>query len=174
MLSVSMQDFEQISYWQEKRLTSAHWYNVYNPVISVDLTEFTDRVVGNNDAVQEIQLDLTVHQHRIPEKNENLLISMSDGLLRTVQHWIRNRRLSLKTRCYLTLQAVEPIALPLTKCLGVLTNIPVFAFFPWTVSLSRTILAMFDWLSYNWLLAKLLSPRNGIKLVITIIHEEQV
>ena len=85
----------KISYWKEKRLTSAHWYNVYNPVISVDLTEFTDRVVGNNDAVQEIQLDLTVHQHRIPEKNENLLMSMSDGLLRTVQHWIRNRRLSI-------------------------------------------------------------------------------
>ena len=77
----------------------------------------------------------------------------------------------MKTRRYLTLQTVEPIALLLTKCLGVLTNIPVFAFFPCTVSLSRTMLAMFDWLSYNWLLAKLLSPRNDIKMVITVIHE---
>ena len=77
----------------------------------------------------------------------------------------------MKTRCYLTLQTVEPIALPTTKCLGVLTNIPVFAVFSWTVSLSRTMLAMFDWLSYNWLLAKLLSSRNDMKLVITVIHE---
>ena len=140
---------EQLSYWQEKRLTSAHWYNVYNPVISVELTEFADRVVGNNETVQEIQLDLTVHQHRVPENNENLLMSLSDGLLRAVQHWVTSRRLSMKTRCHLTLYAVEPIALPFTKCLGVLTNIPVFVFFPWTVSLSRTMLAMFDALSFN-------------------------
>ena len=174
MQSVSMQDLEQLSYWQEKRFNSGHGYNLYNPVLSVELTELVDRVVRNNDAVQEIQLDLTVHQHRVPEKNENLLMSMSDGLLRAVQHWVTSRRLSMKTRCYLTLHAVEPIALPITKCLGVLTNIPVFAFFPWTVSLSRTVLAMFDWLSYNWLLAKLISPRNNVKLVITVMHEKQV
>ena len=170
MQSVSMHDLEQLSYWQEKRLMSSHRYNIYNPVILVELSEFADRVVKNNDAIQEIQLDLAVHQHRVPAWNENLLMSMSD-LLRAVQRWITNRRLSMKTRRYLTLQTVEPIALPLTKCLGVLTNIPVFAFFPWTVSLSRTMLAMFDWLSYNWLLAKLLSPRNDIKMVITVIHE---
>ena len=163
---------EQLSYWQEKRLTSAHWYNVYNPVISVELTELADRVVGNNETVQEIQLDLTVHQHRVPENNENLLMSLSDGLLRAVQHWVTSRRLSMKTRCYLTLHAVEPIALPFTKCLGVLTNIPVFAFFPWSVSLSRTMLAMFDALSFNWLLAKLQAPANNMKLVITVIHDE--
>ena len=144
-------------------------------MLSVELTEFADRVVRNNVAVQEeFQLELTVHQHRIPEKNENLLMSMSGGLLRAVQHWVTSRRFSMKTRCYLTLQAVEPIALPLTKCLGVLTNIPVFAFFPWTVPLSHTMLATFDWLSYNWLLAKLLSPTNNMKLIITVIHEEQV
>ena len=175
MQSVSMQDLEQIAYWQEKRFKSKYGYNLYNPVLSVELTEFADRVVRNNVAVQEeFQLELTVHQHRIPEKNENLLMSMSDGLLRAVQHWVTSRRFSMKTRCYLTLQAVEPIALPLTKCLGVLTNIPVFAFFPWTVPLSHTMLAMFDWLSYNWLLAKLLSPTNSMKLIITVIHEEQV
>ena len=172
MQTVSMHDLEQLSYWQEKRLTSAHWYNVYNPVISVELTEFADRVVGNNETVQEIQLDPTVHQHRVPENNENLLMSLSDGLLRAVQHWVTSRRLSMKTRCYLMLHAVEPIALPLTKCLGVLTNIPVFAFFPWTVSLSRTMLAMFDALSFNWLLAKLQAPANNMKLVITVIHDE--
>ena len=175
MQSVSMQDLEQIAYWQEKRFKSKYGYNLYNPVLSVELTEFADRVVRNDVAVQEeFQLELTVHQHRIPEKNENLLMSMSDGLLRAVQHWVTSRRFSMKTRCYLTLQAVEPIALPLTKCLGVLTNIPVFAFFPWTVPLSHTMLAMFDWLSYNWLLAKLLSPTNNMKLIITVIHEEQV
>ena len=175
MQSVSMQDLEQIAYWQEKRFKSKYGYNLYNPVLSVELTEFADRVVRNNVAVQEeFQLEHTVHQHRIPEKNENLLMSMSDGLLRAVQHWVTSRRFSMKTRCYLTLQAVEPIALPLTKCLGVLTNIPVFAFFPWTVPLSHTMLAMFDWLSYDWLLAKLLSPTNNMKLIITVIHEEQV
>ena len=170
-----MQDLEQLAYWQEKRFNSGHGYNLYNPVISVALAELTDRVVRNNEAMQEeIQLELTVYQHRIPEKNENLLMSMSDGLLRAVQHWVTNRRLSMKARCYLTLHTVEPIALPITKCLGVLTGIPVFAFFPWTVALSRSMLAMFDWLSYNWLLAKLLSPANTMKLVITVMHEKHV
>ena len=171
MQCVSMQDLEQLSYWQDKRFNSGHGYNLYNPVLSVELAELAERVVRHNEAVQEIQLELTVHQHRVPEKNENLLMSMSDGLLRAVQHWVTSRRLSMKARCYLTLQAVEPIVLPITTRLGVLTNIPVFAFFPWTVNLSRTVLAMFDWLSYNWLLAKLISPRNNIKLVITVMHE---
>ena len=169
-----MQDLEQIAYWQEKRFKSGHWYNRYSPVLSVELTELADRVVGNNDAVQEFQLDLTMHQHRVPEINENLLMSMSDSLLRAVQHWVTSRRFSMKTRCYLTLQTVEPIALPITRSLGVLTNIPVFAFFPWTVPLSRTMLARFDWLSYNWLLTKLLSPTNNMELIITVIHEKQV
>ena len=56
---------------------------------------------------------------------------------------------------YVSLQPVEPIALPLTRCLGVRSNIPIFAFFPWTASLSRTFLAMLDWLSYNWLITQL-------------------
>ena len=129
MQSVSMQDLEQLSYWQEKRLMSSHWYNIYNPMISVELTKLADHVVGNNDTVQEIQLVLTAHQHRIPAWNENLLMSMSDALLRAVQRWITSQRYSMKTRCYITLQTVEPLALPLTRCLGVLTNIPIFAFF---------------------------------------------
>ena len=160
MQSVSMEEF---SYCQEKRLMSPHWYNIYNPVISVELTELYDRVVGNNDAVEEIQLDLTVQQHRVPAWNESLLMSMSDALLRALQRWITSHGYSMKTRCFLSLQAVEFIALLLTRCLGVLTNIPVFAFFPWTVSLSRTFLAMLDWLSYNWLLAQLQSPGNEFK-----------
>ena len=168
-----MQDLEQLSYWQEKRLMSSHWYNIYNPVISVELTKLADHVVGNNDAVQEIQLVLTAHQHRILAWNENLLMSMSDALSRAVQRWITSQRYSIKTRCHITLQTLERLALPLTRCLGVLTNIPIFAFFfPWTISLSPTILAMLDWLSFNWLLAKLHSPVNKIKLVITVVHEE--
>ena len=31
MQSVSMQDLEQLSYWQEKRRMSSHWYNIYKP-----------------------------------------------------------------------------------------------------------------------------------------------
>ena len=157
MQSVSMQDLEQLSYWQEKRLMSSHWYNIYNPVISVELTKLADHVVGNNDAVQETQLVLTAHQHRIPAWNGNLLMSMSDALLRAVQRWITSQRYSMKTRCCITLQIVEPLALPLTRCLGVLTNIPIFASFPWTISLSRTILAGY-WQNFihrsiklNWL-----------------------
>ena len=62
-------------------------------MLSVELTEFADRVVRNNVAVQEeFQLELTMHQHRVPEINENLLMSMSDGLLRAVQHWVTSRR----------------------------------------------------------------------------------
>ena len=138
-------------------------------VISVELTELYDRVVGNNDAVEE-----EVDQHRIPAWNESRLMSMSDALLRGLQRWITSHSYSMKKRCFISLQAVESIALPLTRCLGVLTNIPIFAFFPWTITLSRTVLAMLDWLSYNWLIAKLKLPCNEFKLVITLIHEEMM
>ena len=95
-----MHDLEQFSYWQEKRLTSSHWYNIYNPVISVELTELADRVVGNNDAVEEIQLDLTVQQHRVPAWNESLLMSMSDALL---QRWITDHGYPMGTIQYNTI-----------------------------------------------------------------------
>ena len=165
-----MHDLEQFLYWQEKRLTSAHWYNIYNPVIAVDLTELYDRVVGNNDAVEDIQLDITVHQYRVPGWNESLLMSMSDALSRSLQRWITSHGFSMKTRCYVSLQAVEPIALPLTRCLGVLTNIPIFAFFPWTVSLSMACVLITN--SYNWFMAQLQTPCMEFKLVITLIHKE--
>ena len=155
MQQVSMHDLEQFSYWQEKRLTSSHWYNIYNPVISVELTELADRVVGNNDSVEEIQVDLTVQQHRVSALNESLLMSMSDALLRSLQRWITNHGYPMRTLCYLSLHAVEPLPLRITRCLGVLTNIPMFTFFPWTVSLTKTLLAMLDWLSQKWLIAQL-------------------
>ena len=172
MQSVSIQDLEQISYWQEKRLTSSHWYNIYNPVISIELTEIADRVVGNNDAVEEIQLNVTIQQERVTTWNESLLMSISDALLRSLQRWITSHGYAMGTRCYVSLQAVEPLPLPLTRCLGVLTNIPVFAFFPWSVSLSRTLLAMLDWLSYHWLMAQLQTPCMEFKLVIKLIHQD--
>ena len=81
MQSVSMQDLEQISYWQEERMTSAHWYNIYNPVISVQFTKLADLVVGNNDLIEEIQLDLSVQQLRVPAWNERVLMSTSNALL---------------------------------------------------------------------------------------------
>ena len=149
---------------------SSHWYNIYNPVISVELSEIADRVVGNNNAVDEIQLDPTVEQHRVPAWNESLLMSMSGALLRAVQRWITSHSYSMKTRCFISLQAVEPIPLPLRRCLSELTNIPIVAFFPWTLSLTKTILGMLDWLSYNWLISQLKLPGNEFKLVITLIH----
>ena len=77
----------------------------------------------------------------------------------------------MRSRCYISLQTVVPLPLPLTRCLGVLTNIPIFAFFPWTVSLSRSFLAMLDWLSYKWLMTQIQSRCMEFKLVITLMHE---
>ena len=166
-----MQDLEQFSYWQDKRLSSYHCYDIYSPVISVDLAELADRVVGNNDSVEEIQLDLRTQQLRAAAWHESLLMSMSDALLRALQRWITNHEYPMRSRCYISLQAVVPLPLPLTRYLGVLTNIPIFAFFPWTVSLSRSFLAMLDWLSYKWLMTQIQSPCMEFKLVITLIHE---
>ena len=171
MQTVSMQDLGQFSYWQDKRLTSSHCYDLYNPVISVELTELADRVVANNDSVVEIQLDLCIQQLRVPAWHESLLMSMSDALLRALQRWITRHGYPMKSHCYVSLQAVEPLPLPLTRCLGVLTNIPIFAFFPWTCNLARTMLALFDWLSYSWLMTQLQAPCMEFKLVIILIHE---
>ena len=55
---------------------------------------------------------------------------------------------------------------------GVLVNIPLFVLFPWTVTLSRTFLAVLDWLSYLWLMAQIQKPCMEFKLVITLIHED--
>ena len=164
-----MHDLKQFSYWQERRLTSSHWYNIYNPVISVELTELADRVAGNNDGSD---LDLTVQQNRVPTWNESLLMSMSDALLRSLQRWITDHGCPMRTLCYVLLQAVEQLPLPITRCLGVLTNIPVFTFFPWTVSLTKALLAMFDWLSQKWLMTQLQTPCMQFKLVITLIHHD--
>ena len=100
-----MQDLEQFSYWQDKRLSSYHCYDIYNPVISVDLTELADRVVGNNDSVEEIQLDLRIQQLRAAAWHESLLMSMSDALLRALQRWITNHGYPMRSRCYISLQA---------------------------------------------------------------------
>lgn len=140
-------------------------------MISIELTEIADRVVGNNNVVEEIQLNVTIQQERVTTWNESLLMSISDALLRSLQLWITSHGYAMRTRCYVSLQAVEPLPLPLTRCLGELTNIPVFAFFPWSVSLSRTLLAMLDWLSYHWLMAQLQTPCMEFKLVITLIHQ---
>ena len=83
-----MQDLEQFSYWQEKPLTSSHCYDIYNLVISVELKELADRVVANNDLVEEIQLDLCIQQLRVPAWHESWLMSMGDALLRALQRWI--------------------------------------------------------------------------------------
>ena len=41
-------------------------------IFSVELTELADRVVANNDSVEEIQLDLNIKQLRVPVWNESL------------------------------------------------------------------------------------------------------
>jgi len=166
----SRNDLEQLAFWQETRKQSLHWYNVREPVISVELKEGERRWIVNNE---EVQMDLSVYQHRVPGWNENLLMSLSDALLRGIQRWLTRKNLPMTTRCVLSLQEEESNPLPLTRCLGIITNTPVFAFFSWTVSLSRTMLAKLDSLSYNWLLAKFLSPRNSVNLVITVLHRDE-
>jgi len=136
----------------------------------VELNEGEKRWIANNE---EVQMDLTVYQHRVPAWNENLLMSLSDALLRGIQRWLTRKNLPMTTRCVLSLKEEEPNPLPLTRCLGAITNTPVFAFFPWTVSLSRTMLAKLDGLSFNWLLAKFLSPNNAVKLVMTVLHNHE-
>ena len=122
-------------------------------------------MVADNDSVVEIQLDLCIQQLRVPAWYESLLKSISDALLRALQRWITRHGYPMKSQCYVSLQAVE------TRCIGVLTNIPMFAFFPWTCNLARTMLALFDWLSYSWLMTQLQVPCMEFKLVIILIHE---
>lgn len=86
-------------------------------------------MVGNNDAIEGIQLDLSIQQHRVAEWNESVLMSMSDALLRSLQRWITDHRYPMRSQCYVSLQAVETLLLPLARCLGALTNIPIFASF---------------------------------------------
>lgn len=52
---------------------------------------------------------------------------MSDALLRSLQRWITDHGYPMTTLCYVSLQAVDPLPLPLTRYLGVPTNIPLFS-----------------------------------------------
>ena len=133
MQTVSMQDLEQFSYWQEKRLTSSHCFDIYNPVISVELTELADRVVANNDSVVEIQLDLGIQQLRVPAWHESLLMSMSDALLRAIQRWITRHGYPMKSQCYVSLQAVEPVTSAFNKMSWVVDKYFRLCIFPMDV-----------------------------------------
>ena len=57
-----MRDLEIFSNWKEKRPTRPHWYNLYNPLIKIDLVERADRFVTCNDKVEEIELEVNVQQ----------------------------------------------------------------------------------------------------------------
>ena len=128
MNQVTMHDLEQFSYWMEKRIASSHWYNPYNPLIKIDSVERENRYAGGNDAVEEIQLDVEIQLLCYPESDESLLMSMSDALLRELERWITEQGLPMKTLTLVSLSSVEPLPLPLTRSLGILTNIPVFAY----------------------------------------------
>jgi len=157
---------EQFAFWQ-----SLPWYNAKEPVLSVEWNEGEKRWVANNE---EVPLELTMYQHRVPAWNENLLLLLSDALLRAIQHWLTRKNLPLTTRCVLSLQEKETNPLPLTRCLGMMTNTPIMAFFPWTVPLSQTLTAKLDGLSFNWLLAKCLSPSHDVKLVMTVRYNHEL
>ena len=146
-----MQVSKELIYWQEKRLRSPHWYNAYDPVMLVDLTEIEARLIAKQ---HEFQLQMNVYQQRKPNKHENLLMSLSNAILQAIQQWISYRQVSQASTCHLTLHAVEPLPLPLMKCLAVLLNIPVYAFHSSLVQVTRQIQAMMDTLSFYLLVAK--------------------
>ena len=163
----SQRDTEQIVYWEEKRSKSPYWYNINDPIILVDLSEIAARGIPETRQ-REFQLQIDVYQQRVPGKQENLLMGLSDALLRAIQQWLANRKVPLNSKCCVALHAVEPLTLPMIGCLAVLFHIPVFWFYPWSAQISKNMLAMMDGLSFNLLLAKLQKPKVGMKLVITI------
>ena len=172
MQQLTMHDLKEFSNWMEKRRTAPHWYNPYNPLIKIDLVEREDRYVSCNDRVGEIQLDVKVQQLRNPEPHESLLMGMSDILLHELQRLIVEPGFPMKAFTCLSLKSVEPLPLPLTRTLGILINIPIFAYFPWTVPLTRTLLGMFDWMSEKWMMEQSLNHFVEFKLVFTLIHNE--
>lgn len=163
----SLQDTKQLTYWQEKRFESPYWYNVSDPIILVELSEIDARLITGTRQ-HEFQLQKDIYQQRQPNKHENVLMALSDALLRAIQRWIRNRQVAFHSKCCVSLHAVEPLALPMLKCQAVLLNIPVFAFYPWSTRISRNILAMMDALSFYLLLAKCQTPTLGMKLIVTV------
>lgn len=172
MQQVTMHNLEIFSNWMENRRTGPHWYNPYNPLIKIDLVETSDKYTADNERVGEIQFNVKVQQLRLPQAHEFLLMGMSDTFLRKLQRLIAENGFPMKSLTWLSLQSVEPLSLPLTNCLGTLTSIPVFAYFPWTVSLTKTSLAMFDWLGQKWMMAQLVNPFMEFRLVLTLIHNE--
>ena len=81
---LSPQDTKQLAYWQEKRSKSHYWYNISSPIISVELSEIAARLITETRQ-HEIQLQMDVYQQRVPDKHENLLMALSDALLRAIQ-----------------------------------------------------------------------------------------
>ena len=97
--------------------------------------------------MEEIKLDVKVQQLRNPEPHKSLLMAMSDTLLLELQRLIAEPGFPMKSLTCLSLHGVEPLPLPLKCNLAYYTNIPVFTYFPWTVRLTRTLLAMLYWFS---------------------------
>ena len=161
----SQQVSKELIYWQEKRLQSPYWYSAYDPVILVDLIEIEARLIAKQ---HEFQLQMNIYQQRKPNKHENLLMSLSDAILRGIQQWMTNRQVSLDSRCCLTLHAVESLPLPLMKCLAVFLNIPIYAFYQTSIQDTRQIQAMTDALSFFLLLARIQNPKLEMKLVVTV------
>ena len=120
MQQLTMRDLEIFSNWKEKRPTRPHWYNLYNPLIKIDLVERADRFVTCNDKVEEIELEVNVKQLRNPEPHKSLLMAMSDTLLHELQRLIAEPGFPMKSLTCLSLQGVEPLPLPLTCNLGIL------------------------------------------------------
>ena len=84
---------------------------------------------------REIQMKMKVYQQRVPGKQENLLMALSDVLLRAIQQWMMSRKVALSSKCSVSLHAVGSLALSMTRCLAVLSKIPVFTFYPWSLRL---------------------------------------
>ena len=165
----SRQVLQQLTYWEEKRSQSPHYtaiyYNISNPIILVELSEIEARLIAKQ---HEFQLQMNIYQQRKPDKQENVLMTLSDALLQAIQQWMTNRQVLLTSKCNLSLHAAEPLPLPLRKCLIVLLSIPVYTFYRSSIQATRKIMARLDAMSFYLLLARLQNPKMELKLIVTI------
>ena len=158
-------DTKELSYWQKKRAESPYWYNVNDPVISVELEEIATPWLG------ETQMKMDIVSLGETENHDIILMTLSDALLREIQAWITRRKVPLHLKCSVLLLA-EPRKKPQeTKCVTMLVNIPVFWFFPWSIRLTRKMLARMDTMSFYLFQARCQAPKMQIpkmKLIIRV------
>ena len=161
----TVRDTKQLLCWQKKRAESPYWYNVNDPVISVELEEIA------TPWFTETQMKMSIVSCGETENPEIILMTLSDALLQEIQAWFTRRKVPLHLKCSVLLLAESRKKPQETKCVAMLINIPVFWFFPWSISLTRKMLARMDAMSYYLFQARCQAPKMQIpkmKLIISV------